>query len=233
MNLGARDRAAVEQIAPTAEVLYTGLVHATGQTLTRSGVLTVEVVPGRVEEGAVFAGGRIRVTSPVLFVPLPHITREETLARRLRDAMCEPMLAAGVSRAPIKGQWRPIVAGLNCVVLSRAIVAQAPGTPAVFGAAFSAGPPRYLGLDDLLDKAARGVEASHQAAAVTGAESYMSHEGEAAAAELVAFVAAAYGLDVLPRLLSGGGEYEDWGTLAPAIFGVSAAELEAAWHKGG
>ncbi len=51
------------------------------------------------------------------------------------------------------------------------------------------------------------------------------------AASLIDFTVSAYGLDVLPALLQGFGQYEDWETLAPAVLGVGAAELEAAWHS--
>ena len=50
------------------------------------------------------------------------------------------------------------------------------------------------------------------------------------AAHLIAFIAATYGLDSLPRLLAGFSTYDDWETLAPAVFGLSAAELETAWR---
>jgi hypothetical protein len=52
----------------------------------------------------------------------------------------------------------------------------------------------------------------------------------AAAEQLIGFIAATYGIDVLPKLLQGFAQYDDWETLAPAVFGVSAGELEAAWH---
>jgi hypothetical protein len=34
------------------------------------------------------------------------------------------------------------------------------------------------------------------------------------------------------QLLQGFAQYEDWEELAPAVLGVSAAELERAWHAG-
>jgi hypothetical protein len=53
-----------------------------------------------------------------------------------------------------------------------------------------------------------------------------------AAEQLVDFIAAQYGIDVLPQLLQGFAQYVDWEELAPAVLGVSAAELERAWHAG-
>jgi hypothetical protein len=51
-----------------------------------------------------------------------------------------------------------------------------------------------------------------------------------AAYRLIEFIAARHGIDILPKLLTGFSEYDDWETLAPAVLGSSAAELEAAWH---
>ena len=56
-------------------------------------------------------------------------------------------------------------------------------------------------------------------------------ERQAAGAEqLIEFIAVTYGLDSVPKLLQGFAKYDDWETLAPAVLGVSAGELEAAWH---
>jgi hypothetical protein len=51
------------------------------------------------------------------------------------------------------------------------------------------------------------------------------------AADLIAVIAANYGLDSLKRLLTGFSDYEDWEIPSPAVFGLSGAELESAWHN--
>jgi hypothetical protein len=51
--------------------------------------------------------------------------------------------------------------------------------------------------------------------------------------QLIDYIAEHYGSDVLPKLLDGFAQYEDWEELASAVRGVSAAGLEEAWHGGG
>lgn len=52
----------------------------------------------------------------------------------------------------------------------------------------------------------------------------------AAAGQLIGYIVATYGIDALPGLLEGFSKYDDWEELAPAVLGVSAAELEEGWH---
>jgi hypothetical protein len=59
----------------------------------------------------------------------------------------------------------------------------------------------------------------------------ISHLGQIGAlATLVEYAVATYGRERLPALVAGLGQYERWGTLIPAVFGVSAAEFEAGWQ---
>ncbi len=51
-----------------------------------------------------------------------------------------------------------------------------------------------------------------------------------AAEQLVGYIAGTYGIDVMPKLLRGFVQYDDWEELAPAVLGVSAEELERDWH---
>jgi hypothetical protein len=51
-----------------------------------------------------------------------------------------------------------------------------------------------------------------------------------ALATLIEYAVATYGLERLPVLVAGLGQYESWETLLPAGFGVSAAEFEAGWQ---
>ena len=238
---GARDRAAVEQIAPTAELLYTGLMRATGQKLADDGPLIIEVVRGQYAGGAAYDQGRIQVTSPVFFNTGVSISSEEIFARLLRGAMCEPMLAAAIEQTPARPQWQPLLRdGFRCWPLNDIIAAQAPAAAAVFSSTYAPSLPGYMKLNTLLDWTfRRGSDPPQQSATssqaatyyMPGAGFYYAQEGALGAAQLFAFVATTYGLDALPRLLRGFGEYDNWETLAPAVFGVSAAELEAAWHS--
>lgn len=218
---GERDRAAVAQIAPMAETLYAGMIRATGQKLTATGPLTIEVVP-RYFVRATFDGSRIQVTSPSLFLPV-FMSNQEVFARLVSDAICEPMLAAMLYQKPIRPQWQTLADGFNCRLLADIIRAQEPGAGANVAGDLAVGPQGYTALDDLLDGSLRAGAAQVQ-------DPYDLPLRSLGANHLIAFIAANYGLDSLPRLLAGLSKYGDWQTLSPAVFGLSAAELETAWR---
>jgi hypothetical protein len=218
---GERDRAAVTQIAPLAETLYAGMIRATGQRLTATGALTIEVVP-RYLARATFVGSRIQVTSPALFLPV-FMIKDELFARLVGDAICEPMLAAVLQQRPFKPQWQTLAESFNCRLLAYVISAQAPGAAAGLAGDLAIGPQGYTKLDDLLDLSV--------GAGVTQVQDpYDLPLRSLGANHLIAFIAATHGLDALQRLLAGFSEYEAWETLSPAVLGISAAELETAWR---
>jgi hypothetical protein len=49
-------------------------------------------------------------------------------------------------------------------------------------------------------------------------------------ATVVEYVAATYGRDQLPILLSALPAHENWDTLIPAVFGISVEEFQDGWH---
>jgi hypothetical protein len=51
-----------------------------------------------------------------------------------------------------------------------------------------------------------------------------------ALATLIEYAVITYGRERLPMLVAGLGQYEDWETLLPAVFNVSATEFEAGWQ---
>jgi hypothetical protein len=58
------------------------------------------------------------------------------------------------------------------------------------------------------------------------------HPSKAVAlATLFEYTVATYGREQLPALIAGFGTYEGWGTLLPAVLGVSAADFEAGWRS--
>lgn len=58
-----------------------------------------------------------------------------------------------------------------------------------------------------------------------------SHPGRTVAlATLIEYAVATYGRDRLASLVAGLGQHEDWETLIPAVYGVSASEFEAGWQ---
>ena len=204
-----------------AETLYEGMIRATGQRLTATGPLTIEVVP-RYLAHATFDGSRIQVTSPALFLPV-FMSKDEIFARLVSDAICEPMLAAVLHQKPIKPQWQPLADSFNCLLLAHVIHAQAPVAAVRLARDLAVAPQRHAELDALLDLSDRSGAAQAQ-------DPYDLPQRSLDAAHLIAFIAATYGLDSLPRLLAGFSEYDDWETLSPAVFGLSAAELETAWR---
>ncbi|MEZ4713761.1 MAG: hypothetical protein R3A44_41620 [Caldilineaceae bacterium] len=62
--------------------------------------------------------------------------------------------------------------------------------------------------------------------------SFTVHPGQTVAlATLFEYATAAYGRESLPALLAALGDADGWGTLIPAVFGVSAAEFETGWQE--
>lgn len=58
-----------------------------------------------------------------------------------------------------------------------------------------------------------------------------SREGAAIAASFVEYALSTYGGDRLPALLRAMHDYDSWDGLIPAVFGVSADEMEAGWQE--
>jgi hypothetical protein len=216
------DRASVEQLAPQLEALYTALRRALGQdAVAADDRLTVEVLPARVPPDEQFATGHLQLTSPLLYDSTFGYTASDLLDRQARHALVTDMMDETLRHLPIKAQWQPLVDKLRTWLhYSDALpLAPAAGTnplPVFAGAAVS------LRLADLL-----GCSPCAGHNMVPG---LYGSEDSAAISSLFDFMVATYGLDTLPALLGGFGRYEDWDTLSPAVFGVSAGELETAWH---
>jgi hypothetical protein len=230
---GEKDRAVVEEIAPAAEVLYKALRRATEKDLVADGSVTVEIVPGYVAGNAHVEDGRIQLPSPLLYQATP-LSGADALTLLLRRALADQMLSAALPRKAVKAQWLTMVQAFGSwLAFSDAV------QPASTGQLAALQRLRFLAdgslhLDDLQD----GVVRYDRAASSTPMyyQPGYSHElmqRVAVAEQLIGFIAATYGIDVLPKLLQGFAQYDDWETLAPAVLGVSAEELEAAWHAAG
>lgn len=217
-EFGEKDRSVVEQLAPAAEALYATLQRATGEDLAQGSLLTIELVPDLAAPNGVYAQGRVRLHSPLLYHVAPEL-RSQLCGRLLRQVLADAMMDAAQQRTPAKAQWRPMVDGLRNWLWKSAAV-----QPLTAGAqAGQAGPTALADLH---------VNAGSIEAQVYALENqYQGGQRTAAAAQLVDFIAATYGMDAVARLLQAFAEYDDWETLAPAVFGVSAAELEAAWRR--
>ena len=60
----------------------------------------------------------------------------------------------------------------------------------------------------------------------------LEHDFSPVTAEaLAAYIVNRYGCQVIPRLIEAFRQYYSWGELSPALFGLSAHELESDWHK--
>ena len=228
---GEKDRAVIEQVAPAAESLYTTLRRATGENLAANGRLAVEIVQGYVALNAQFEDGRIQLTSPLLHRVTP-LSAATSLGLQLRQVLINQMLLAALSRTAVKGQWLSMAHGYSSwLMLSEAIQpASDSELVALRRLRLLEYPPLHLDkLQDNLvyyDSVAPSVENYYRPG-----PSYDQEQRMAGAEQLVGFIAATYGIDALPKLLHGFARYDDWETLAPAVLGVSAAELEAAWHS--
>jgi hypothetical protein len=221
---GEKDRSLVQQVAPDADALYATLRRATGQGLGEGNLLTVEIVPGPVACNAVDGFGRVRMCSPLLY-HVPPEQRGQLFIQLLRQVLADALVDVVLKRTPVKEQWHPMLDGFRNLLWLGAIVQPvAPG-------AIDGLPERQrsqvvpMSLDDLLDAETRSHSPVYRPD-----EQYYEEERAAAAAQLMNFITITYGIDVIPKVLQGFAEYQDWETLAPAVLGVTAADLEAAWH---
>ena len=225
------DRAAAEQLAPGAEALYVTLRRAIGQSLAPAdGRLTVEMVPEQVPPHATFVNGSVRLPSPHLFDLAFGYTSEELLASMLRKTLAGQMLDRQLHSTALKPQWQPMVVALGMWLTdSDALPLAAPHLHTAYQT--QAGSSHISGLRQLLGCSLCKDSTSKQTSYVYYPGAVSAQERQTAAAiNLVDFVVATYGIDVLPVLLQGFGHHEGWETLIPAVLGTSAAELEAAWH---
>jgi hypothetical protein len=226
----SKDRAAVEQLAHGAEALYVALRRATGESLAaEDGRLTIEVVPEQVPSHETFVHGSVRLPSPRLFDLAFGYTAEDVLHLLARKALASPILDAALQRRAVKPQWEPLVEGLRLwLTESNDLPLASTADISIFR--MQAGSYRAPRLIDLLGCRPCSKIASERAH-IQSVSWYMYGQQQlSGAASLIDFTVATYGIDVLPALLQGFGRYEEWETLAPAVFGASAAELEAAWH---
>ena len=204
---GGRDRAAVVQLAPGAELLYTALSRALGRGPTGAdGRLTIEIAPEYVLPDEAVVDGRMRLTSPRLYDLSFGYTAEELLAHFTRKAMAKRMFEAARNKIPLKSQWRPMTDVLQFWLTSSPTL---PLAPPVRQTACPLPTVQY-GYPPFNDLHAQGLWL--------------------APSNLIDYIVAVHGLDMLPGLLRGFGKHEEWEALAPAVLGVSAAELEAGWY---
>ncbi len=236
----SKDRDAVEQLAPAAEARYVALRHATGQTLTAAGgKLTVEILPERIVPGEEFMYGRLRMPSPLLFDLSYGYTSDELLSGLATKALASRLLDRSQRWSPAQPQWQLVVEGLRSWLLesdsqplpSTRNCAAYDVQDGSYNALRRSGLYNALRLSDLLSCNSCTSTASHDAyILLSDPRVYEQRLRVMAARDIVYVIVSTYGVDVLPALLRGFSQYDDWETLAPPVLGVNAAELEAAWH---
>lgn len=235
---GRRDRTVVAAVAPGAEAVYAMLRRATGQDLAGAGrplagagMVTIEIVPGVFSHYAQTGGSRIRMTSPALY-PATEQERAGIVGRLLRLVLRRQLMEAAQKTAALP-QWQPLVQGLGAWLAYSGTMPFAPDEEAAPPVQLRFGLQGTWHLDDLLDDLLR-YDPQSQSMQVFTLISDPEHQEqrEAAAGQLIDYIAGTYGIDALPGLLQGFAQYEDWEELAPALLGVSAAELERGWHAG-
>lgn len=227
----SKDRAAVEQLAPGAEALYVTLRQATGQALTEAGRrLTVEIVPGRVLPGKELVNGHMRLPSPLLFNLINGYTSEQVLAYLTRITLTNNMLDSALHNTSVKPQWQQLAEDLRLWLLESSTLPLASSADCTT-CRRQANSYSALPLRDLLDcYPCRNITFSHSSTLFRRNDLPRPQQQAIAVRNLINFIVSTYGLDVWPALLRGFSQHEDWESLAPDVFGVSAIELEAAWH---
>ena len=228
---GSADRETVELVAQSAEALYAALRRATGEDLTADDRLTIELVPDDLVSKGQPDVSVIRLASPAFAdrgVPLPR--GDTFVLLQLRRVLARDLADAALQRSPPQAAWTTVVdAYEEWLQLSDAVQPSPPSELAVL-LRQGTSKPAVLPLEYLLDS-----EAQHESGANSGA--YQNYEEadwqgrrRVAAGQLIDFLVGRYGIEMLPKLSRGFSKYGDWDTLAPAVLGVSAADLEAAWH---
>ncbi|MFN8468343.1 MAG: hypothetical protein U0X20_22490 [Caldilineaceae bacterium] len=166
--------------------------------------------------------------------PLKLITRYDRagiLGRQLRLVLTRQLMDAAAQTTAVKLQWRPLVQGLGTWLADSASMPFAPA-----GEDVTPLRPRYglrstWQLDDLTgDILSYDPRIRSMRVFTLISDPERIKQRQAAAAQLIDYIAGAYGIDVLPKLLQGFAQYDDWEQLAPAVLGISAAELEEGWH---
>ena len=199
-TFGSRDQAVVTDLAPSAEALYTVLHRATGVELAAAGRVPVEIVPSFDSSSPQLGDGRIRLTSPSLYTVAVQ-ERGELLGQLLRRALCEQLMAAVVQKMEVKTQWQPMVLMLGSWLKYSDTIAFAPGdrAAALRRLQYSLQHASWH-LADLQGDVLRYDPPSRSMQVFTLiSDPKQQRQRDAAAEQLIDFIAAQYGIDILPR----------------------------------
>lgn len=228
---GQRDQSVVEDVAPGAEASYMLLRRATGVAPDQGALLPIEIVPGYFKFYAQLGDGRIRLTSPSLYLVAAQ-ERASVLNQLLGITLVDRLMAGAEQRSPANARWQPLVQALGVWLKFHTGLGRAPDDDAAAMQRLLRSPLRSTWhLADLQEDVLRYDPASQTMVVFTlVSDTEQQGQRSAAAEQLIGYIAGTYGIDALARLLQGFAEYEDWEELAPAVLGASAAELEEGWH---
>ncbi len=229
---GGADQAVVEQLAPSAEVLYTTLRRATGEDLAADGRLTIELVPDDLMNNGQPQEDVIRLASPAFAdrgVPLPR--GDIFVLLQLRHALARRLLDAALQKITPQPQWATLGEAFSTWLEISDAVEPSPPSELAALQRLGTGSRGTVRLEDLLDGEGQQAAGAQTGAYQTYETVYTQGQRWAAAEHLIDFLVDTYGIDVLPKLLEGFSEYDDWERLAPAVLGVNARALDAAWRE--
>ncbi len=220
---GSLDQAAVERIAPTADAIYATLRRLTGGELAPGGILTIRIVPRRLAFDGVLVDGSVQLSSPLLIANDSQHGNDVLLLLALRRTLAQGLVDSALHKSA-KPQWWPMVDAFRTWLQFGDNAQLGPDSELAELARLRWSAASPVALADLLD---REVGYSPQIVANQSQE----ERRWAAAAQLLDYITATWGAGVLPELLDGFGRYDSWKTLAPAVLGVSADELEKGWRS--
>lgn len=243
---GAKDRAAIAELAPEAEAYYVALRQITdslprGPRPSSGDLLTVKFLPERVLGSGRVAPGLLELTSPLLYRPDLTQSRTDILAAILRQFLIQHMLGADGSLPPPKPQWAFMAAGMrNWLLTSDKLPLHANWDMPDAAATMPSIQSQSVRLADLSQAPACAPQpCSYLQTPPIFALEQVNMGGSPGsnplsswqeAATLLDFIATEYGLDAVGALVQGFARYDDWKSLVPATLGVSATELENGWR---
>ncbi len=209
-------------MAPTADAVYATLRRLTGAELAPGGLLTIKVVPQWLPFDGAVVDGIVQLSSPLLIADDSGRSEDVLLLLALRRTLAQG-LADSVLQKPVKPQWQPMVEAFRAWLQFADNTQLGPDSElaALVRLRWSGAGP--VPLNDLLDR-----EMGYSSLA---ASDQYHEERSWAAAKLFDYITTKWGTGILPTLLGGFSRYDSWETLAPAVIGISAAELETAWRS--
>ncbi|MEZ4863689.1 MAG: hypothetical protein R3C14_20375 [Caldilineaceae bacterium] len=177
----------------------------------------------------------VNLTDPImddniLIVPLPYaaaeqfdLTLADALTNELMIRLSQRVLDKALQGRNIKPQWRAMTLALKTYLQLNYGYNKAWQLEPVFLHNRHQGQTRLLAL-------VQSTPYIYMTYDPADSSPYIKPAVVATADPLIEYIVKRYGYTTVPNLLSAFEVYESWEPLAPAVFGISAAELEEQWH---